>query len=77
MNLVFARNTTTGKVVKVPENYLGHPVLGKNLLPAKKGDKDYIPELYSPKSGEEFAAKSRKKEPEVTAKPADDKAEVE
>lgn len=27
-----AKNTKTGLVVRVPEHYLGHPVLGKNLV---------------------------------------------
>lgn len=67
MSLVFARNTTTGKVVKVPEHYLTHPVFGKSFVAADAKDKDYLPELYLPKSAEEFTVskKSRKKEPEV------------
>jgi hypothetical protein len=27
-----AKNTRTGKLVSVPEHYIGHPVLGKNLI---------------------------------------------
>ena len=27
-----AMNTKTGKVVSVPDHYVGHPVLGKNLV---------------------------------------------
>ena len=67
MNLVFARNTTTGKVVKVPEHYLTHPVFGKSFVVADAKDKDYLPELYLPKTAEEFieSKKSRKKEPKV------------
>lgn len=65
--LVWARNTDTGKVTRVPAHYLDHPVIGRHYVPAQKGDKDYLPEMYSPKSAEEFVAskKSRKKpEPE-------------
>lgn len=64
MAFVTARNTITGKVVKIPEHYLGHPVLGKNFVPADRGDKDYEPELYAPKSAHEFndTRNSRKKE---------------
>jgi hypothetical protein len=27
-----AKNTRTGKTVSVPDHYIGHPVLGKNLI---------------------------------------------
>ena len=27
-----AKNTRTGKIVSVPDHYIGHPVLGKNLI---------------------------------------------
>lgn len=62
----WARNTVTGQVAKVPAHYLDHPVLGKNYVPAEKGDKDYIPELYVAKDAEEFtkSKKSREKEAE-------------
>lgn len=30
--MALAKNTKTGLVVKVPSHYLGHPVLGKNLV---------------------------------------------
>lgn len=67
MAFVIARNTATGKVVKVPEHYLTHPVFGKSFVAADAKDKDYLPELYLPKTAEEFieSKKSRKKEPEV------------
>jgi hypothetical protein len=77
MAFTYARNTITGKVAKVPEHYIGHPVLGKNFVPAERGDKDYEPEMYSPKSADEFKSRpsrNRKadaledpKEPEVPA----------
>lgn len=75
MNLVFARNTRTGKVVKVPEHYLDHPVLGESFVAVDAKAKDYLPELYLPKTAEEFteSKKSRKKEPKV---PEDVAAEV-
>lgn len=65
--LVWARNTVTGKITKVPSHYLTHPVIGKNFVPADKDDKDYLPEMYTPKLADEFieSKKSRKKsEPE-------------
>lgn len=30
--MALAKNTKTGLTVNVPEHYLGHPVLGKNLV---------------------------------------------
>lgn len=71
MAFVIARNTTTGKVVKVPEHYLTHPVFGKSFVAADAKDKDYLPELYSPKTAEEFTEfkKSRKREAEVPKPP--------
>ena len=30
-----AKNTKTGKIVSVPDHYIGHPVLGKNLTLVK------------------------------------------
>jgi hypothetical protein len=33
--MAYAKNTITGKTVSVPDHYVGHPVLGKNLVPLK------------------------------------------
>ena len=30
--MAFAKNIRTGKTVSVPDHYIGHPVLGKNLV---------------------------------------------
>jgi hypothetical protein len=30
--MAFAKNTRTGKITSVPEHYIGHPLLGKNLI---------------------------------------------
>jgi hypothetical protein len=30
--MALAKNARTGKVVDVPEHYIGHPVLGKDLV---------------------------------------------
>jgi hypothetical protein len=30
--MAFAKNTRTDKLVSVPDHYIGHPVLGKNLI---------------------------------------------
>lgn len=47
-------NTLTGLVVQVSEKTLTHPVLGKNLVPVEADKKSYIPEMYEPKSADEF-----------------------
>jgi hypothetical protein len=66
----WARNTVTGKVVQVPSHYLTHPVFGKTFVPAQKGDKDYVPELYKAKSSDQFVSKrSRKKDEEAPEVP--------
>lgn len=72
MAKVYARNLNTGQVTKVPEHYLTHPVFGKSFAPADKHDKDYVPELYKPKtSGEAKSARTNKKneEPKVVTEP--------
>lgn len=48
MATVQALNTISGKVGPVPESYLSHPVLGKHLVLAEPGQKDYAPELFKP-----------------------------
>lgn len=48
-------NTISGQVSLVPERYLTHPVLGKNITPVEGDQKSYIPEMYEPKSVEDFA----------------------
>jgi dTDP-4-dehydrorhamnose reductase len=30
--MAFAKNTRTGKTTTVPDHYIGHPVLGKDLI---------------------------------------------
>jgi hypothetical protein len=30
--MAFAKNTRTGKTTSVPDHYIGHPVLGKDLI---------------------------------------------
>jgi hypothetical protein len=64
MATVQALNTISGKVGPVPESYLSHPVLGKHLVLAEPGQKDYTPELFKPDTAEGHSKKqSRKKEP--------------
>jgi hypothetical protein len=60
MPIVF--NTTTGKSMAVPSHYLGHPVLGENLVLAE----DYIPtveekDIEAPKKNKKefFAPKDK------------------
>ena len=51
--MAFAKNTRTGKTTSVPDHYIGHPVLGKDLViigevtsapkkESKKKAKDYF-----------------------------------
>jgi hypothetical protein len=47
-------NTISGQVALVPERYLKHPILGKNLVPVEDDQKSYIPEMYEPKSAGDF-----------------------
>lgn len=54
MGFVVARNTETGLIAKVPERYIGHPVLGKNYVLADEDAKPYLQELYKPQSADEF-----------------------
>lgn len=56
MITVKALNTISGQVASVPAKYLGHPVLGKNLVAVEDKAKSYAPELYKSKSADEFIA---------------------
>ncbi len=46
-----AKNTRTGKLVSVPEHYIGHPVLGKNLI-AVDGKVEAAPKKEKKKKAE-------------------------
>lgn len=66
MAKVYARNLTTGKITRVPEHYLVHPVFGGNFVAADKHDKDYVPELHKPTNSTEYKSRKKKnEEPEV------------
>jgi hypothetical protein len=54
-------NTISGQVSLVPERYLTHPVLGKNITIVEDNQKSYIPEMYEPKSVEVFATAKPKR----------------
>jgi hypothetical protein len=55
MSMIKVINTISGQVALVPERYLKHPVLGKNLVPVEDDQKPYIAEMYEPKSADDFA----------------------
>lgn len=54
--MAIVKNIRTGKIVSVPEHYIGHPVLGKNLIavdgkveaaPKKENKKKAEPKVFS------------------------------
>lgn len=63
---ILALNTLSGKTAVVSEREFKHPVLGKNLVEVDEA-KDYVPELYKPKTAAEFEdgkkARAKKIEP--------------
>jgi hypothetical protein len=63
--MALAINTLTGKTVSVPDHYIGHPVLGKNLS-LVKGEAPAAPKKETKKEKEQPA-------PEVSV----DEAEIE
>lgn len=75
-------NTISGQVSLVPERYLKHPVLGKNITAVDEDQKSYIPEMYEPKSVEDFAnakpkrSKKTVEEVEVVDEPSIEDAAV-
>lgn len=56
MITVKALHTISGQVADVPVKYIGHPVLGQYLVAVDDEVKSYAPELYKPKSVEEFTS---------------------
>lgn len=54
-------NTISGQVAVVSERTFNHPVLGKNLVIADDEQKSYIPEMYEPKSAEDFVESKPKR----------------
>ena len=66
-------NTISGKVALVPERYLTHPVLGKNLTRVEDNQKSYIPEMYESKSVEAFVD-SKPKRSKKTVEEKEDEA---
>jgi len=55
--MAFAKNTRTGKTTSVPEHYLGHPVLGKDLI-AIDGKVEAAPKKEKNKKYESTSFKS-------------------
>ena len=49
--MALAQNTSTGMVVSVPKHYIGHPVLGKNLI-AVDGKVEAAPKKEKKKKAE-------------------------
>jgi hypothetical protein len=49
--MAFAKNTRTGKTTSVPDHYIGHPVLGKDLI-AVEGKVEAAPKKEKKKKTE-------------------------
>lgn len=65
-NSVTVRNTKTGRVGVVPRRYLESDVLNKGrLVEVESNAKPYIPELYRPRTADEFLASKRITEPAI------------
>jgi hypothetical protein len=54
-------NTLSGQTVVVSEKTFNHPVLGANLVLADEGQKSYVPEMYEPKTADEFVETKSKR----------------
>lgn len=54
-------NTISGQTAMVSEKTLRHPVLGKNLVRVEDEQKSYIPEMYEPKSADDFVESKPKR----------------
>lgn len=63
---ILALNTISGKTATISEREFNHPVLGKNLVRVDEA-KDYIPELYQPKTVEEFTEGKRSRSKKTEA----------
>jgi len=66
--MAFAKNTRTGKTTSVPDHYIGHPVLGKNLI-AVDGKVEAAPKKEK-KSKSESKAFAWTKAEEIQEQPA-------
>jgi hypothetical protein len=66
--MAFAKNTRTGKTTSVPEHYLGHPVLGKDLI-AVDGEVEAAPKEKN-KKYESAGLFKNKAEDEIQEQPA-------
>jgi hypothetical protein len=62
--MAYAKNTRTGKVVSVPEHYIGHEVLGKDLEPLGGAEVQAAPKM---EKKNKFAKFSKAVEPEVVS----------
>lgn len=65
---VVARNTVSGLVGTVPASYLDHPVFKDQLVLVEENAKNYVPEMYKPKTAETFVASSKAPSPKDVAK---------
>ena len=57
---VRALHTVSGQVADLPKRIVDHPILGKYLTAVADDAKSYAPELYKPKTVEEFTEKPRR-----------------
>jgi hypothetical protein len=69
--MAFVKNTRTGKTTSVPDHYVGHPVLGKNLI-AVDGKVEAAPKKENKKKTAEVESHSwfSKAETEIEEQPA-------
>lgn len=59
--LVWALNTLSGVVDKIPEHILNHPSFAPYLIEVEPGTKSYDPSKYEPKTADEYRAAHEKK----------------
>ena len=58
-------NTETGKTAVIPRWILNHPKFNTFLVEVDPAQKPFVPELYTPKTPEEFKARKGKKDNET------------
>jgi len=67
-------NTLSGQTAIVSERIFNHPVLGKNLVAVEDDQTSYVPEMYEPKSADDFVESKpkRSKKTDKTEEVADE-----
>lgn len=65
---VVARNTVSGLIGTVPAAYLDHPVFKDQLVLVDSDAKNYVPEMYKPKTADQVVARPKAPSPKDVAK---------